>query len=59
MILLLSNLTKIIDYKITNYKGKRWFIDDIFADEVLDSRGNPTVRATVTLSDGTKSLSRQ
>ncbi len=30
------------------------FIDDIYADEVLDSRGNPTVRATVTLSDGTK-----
>lgn len=29
------------------------FIDDIFADEVLDSRGNPTVRATVILSDGT------
>lgn len=29
------------------------FIDDIRADEVLDSRGNPTVRATVTLSDGT------
>jgi enolase len=29
------------------------YIDDIFADEVLDSRGNPTVRATVTLSDGT------
>ena len=29
------------------------FIDDIFADEVLDSRGNPTVRATVKLSDGT------
>lgn len=28
------------------------FIDDIFADEVLDSRGNPTVRATVVLSDG-------
>jgi enolase len=28
-------------------------IDNIFADEVLDSRGNPTVRATVTLSDGT------
>lgn len=28
------------------------YIDDIFADEVLDSRGNPTVRATVTLSDG-------
>jgi enolase len=30
------------------------FIDDIFADEVMDSRGNPTVRVTVTLSDGTK-----
>lgn len=30
------------------------YIDDIFADEVLDSRGNPTVRATVVLSDGTK-----
>jgi enolase len=30
------------------------FIDDVYADEVLDSRGNPTVRATVTLSDGTK-----
>ncbi len=29
------------------------FIDDIFADEVMDSRGNPTVRVTVTLSDGT------
>ena len=29
------------------------FIDDVRADEVLDSRGNPTVRATVTLSDGT------
>ncbi len=28
------------------------FIDDIFADEVLDSRGNPTVRVKVTLSDG-------
>ncbi len=28
-------------------------IENIFADEVLDSRGNPTVRATVTLSDGT------
>jgi len=28
------------------------YIDDIFADEVLDSRGNPTVRATVTLSNG-------
>ncbi len=30
------------------------FIDDVYADEVLDSRGNPTVRATVILSDGTK-----
>ena len=30
------------------------YIDDIYADEVLDSRGNPTVRATVILSDGTK-----
>ncbi len=29
------------------------YIDEIFADEVMDSRGNPTVRATVTLSDGT------
>ncbi len=30
------------------------YIDDIYADEVLDSRGNPTVRATVILSDGTQ-----
>lgn len=30
------------------------YIDNIYADEVLDSRGNPTVRATVILSDGTK-----
>ena len=29
------------------------FIDDVIADEVLDSRGNPTVRVTVRLSDGT------
>ncbi len=29
------------------------YIEDITADEVLDSRGNPTVRAKVTLSDGT------
>ncbi len=29
------------------------FIDDVVADEVMDSRGNPTVRATVKLSDGT------
>ena len=30
------------------------FIDNVYADEVLYSRGNPTVRATVILSDGTK-----
>jgi enolase len=30
------------------------YIDNIYADEVMDSRGNPTVRATVVLSDGTK-----
>ena len=29
------------------------YIEDIFAEEVLDSRGNPTVKATVVLSDGT------
>jgi enolase len=29
-------------------------IDNIYAQEVMDSRGNPTVRATVILSDGTK-----
>ena len=29
------------------------FIDEVYADEVLDSRGNPTVRVTVALSDGT------
>jgi enolase len=29
------------------------YIDDVIADEVMDSRGNPTVRATVRLSDGT------
>jgi len=29
------------------------FIDDVTATEVMDSRGNPTVRATVSLSDGT------
>lgn len=28
------------------------YIEDIVADEVLDSRGNPTVRTKVTLSDG-------
>ncbi len=30
------------------------FIDNISAIEVMDSRGNPTVKATVELSDGTK-----
>lgn len=30
------------------------YIDDIFAQEVLDSRGNPTVKTTVTLSNGVK-----
>jgi enolase len=28
------------------------FIENVYAEEVLDSRGNPTVRATVELSDG-------
>jgi enolase len=30
------------------------YIDNIYASEVMDSRGNPTVKATVILSDGTK-----
>jgi len=30
------------------------FIDEVSAIEVMDSRGNPTVKATVTLSDGTR-----
>ena len=30
------------------------FIEDVVADAVMDSRGNPTLRATVSLSDGTK-----
>jgi enolase len=30
------------------------YIDDIYASEIMDSRGNPTVKATVILSDGTK-----
>ena len=34
-------------------KGKYMFIDSVSAIEVMDSRGNPTVKATVTLSDGT------
>jgi enolase len=29
------------------------YIDDVYANEVMDSRGNPTVQATVVLSDGT------
>ena len=32
------------------------FIEDIMADEVLDSRGNPTVRTTVKLSDGSEGV---
>ena len=27
-------------------------IESIFSEEILDSRGNPTIRATVSLSDG-------
>ena len=30
------------------------YIEDVYAIEVLDSRGNPTVKATVALSDGTE-----
>ncbi len=30
------------------------FIDNVTALEVMDSRGNPTIKATVTLSDGTE-----
>lgn len=30
------------------------YIEDIVASEVLDSRGNPTVEARVTLEDGTE-----
>ncbi len=29
------------------------YIDNIYAQEVLDSRGNPTIKASVVLSDGT------
>ena len=29
------------------------YIEDVYAIEILDSRGNPTVKATVALSDGT------
>lgn len=29
------------------------YINDVFADEVLDSRGNPTIRVSVTLNDNT------
>ena len=28
------------------------YIDDVFADEVLDSRGNPTIRTTIALNNG-------
>ncbi|MDP2078551.1 MAG: phosphopyruvate hydratase, partial [Sulfuricurvum sp.] len=30
------------------------YIDEVSAIEVMDSRGNPTVKATVQLSDGTR-----
>ncbi len=33
------------------------YIDEIYADEILDSRGNPTVRAKVVLSDGSEGVS--
>jgi enolase len=33
---------------------KMVYIDNVYASEVMDSRGNPTVKATVVLSDGTK-----
>ncbi len=29
------------------------YIDNVYAQEVLDSRGNPTIQATITLNDGT------
>ena len=28
------------------------YIDNVYAQEVLDSRGNPTIKATIVLSDG-------
>ena len=31
------------------------YIDNVYADEVMDSRGNPTVRATVILKRWYKS----
>lgn len=35
------------------YKGdKMIYIENVYANEVLDSRGNPTLRASVVLSDG-------
>ena len=34
--------------------GNPTAIQSIFADEVLDSRGNPTVEVTVTLGDGSQ-----
>lgn len=38
---------------MTRERNRMIFIDDVTATEVMDSRGNPTVRATVSLSDGT------
>src|SRR5436189_1372160 len=50
---------KIDDAPKTNYSGEARHhamtnISDIHAREVLDSRGNPTVEAEVTLADGSK-----
>jgi len=43
-----------LNFANLNFKGNTMvFIDDVRADEVMDSRGNPTVQATVSLSDGT------
>lgn len=33
---------------------KEWFIQNIVAREILDSRGNPTIETVVTLNDGSK-----
>jgi len=34
------------------------FINDVYAREILDSRGNPTVEAEVVLEDGTSGTGR-
>ena len=51
-----TNYQKILDKIYSTTAMKRIymvFIDEIVATEVMDSRGNPTVKATVSLSDGT------